>query len=532
MLQLDFVTDRAIWGRMDVMLKHLSRLPESKKGLLFVLCLSLILKVSLALSMKVINPDGDDYIMAAQQFASGQFEEGLVLCPIPFYPLLITLVHFFVPHWVAAARLISIASLVLVLIPLYLLATDLFNRRVAFWGCLAFALAPFPNECAMEVIRDPSFLFLFAWAVYFANKALRSPRLIFFFWAASFSWLAILFRIEGIILVPFYLIFLACLALRKREERGPFLKGILVWTAFPLLPFLVLFAVLGSEVTTVMSNLTHGLQSLLDFKFLDNYHKIYDQLKALEASSPFPSGKQNLAEIARHLMPLIYLLGLIKGFVKVLFPLFVIPLFWGFRHSLNRNRLFVLALTISYLLVVYCRLIERDFIQGRFMFAPAFLLYPWIGAGMDRILTLLKRSSKAGLLATAFVVLLVLPPVYKCAQMTWKQDNVIATAGEWLAGKAEFRKARIISNDSRIPFYAGRQKDYQMYQERHHGHDYKPMEQVALSNRTDLIIIRTSVRKRDSLPDFRHFKKVKEFVGRKNIAVIYGSPSFRKTLLN
>ncbi|MCP4667916.1 MAG: glycosyltransferase family 39 protein, partial [Deltaproteobacteria bacterium] len=458
----------------------MSRLSESKKGLLLILCLSVILKVSLALSMKVINPDGDDYIAAAQLFASGQFKDALVLCPIPFYPLLITVVHFFVPHWVAAARFISIASLVLALIPLYLLAAGLFDRRAAFWGCLAFALAPLPNECAVEVIRDPPFLFLFAWAVYFAHRALGSPRLFFFIWAALFSWLAVLFRIEGIILVPFYLIFLACLALWKREERRALLKGMLVWCAFPLLPLLVLFAVLGPEMTAVISHLTHNLQSLLDFKFLDNYHKIYDQLKALEAASPYPGGKQNLAEIARRFMPLIYFLGLLKGFVKALFPLFVIPLFWGFRHAFNRNRLFVLALTVSYLFAVYYRLIERDFIQGRFLFAPAFLLYPWIGAGLDRIVTLLKKSSKAGVLTTAFVVLLLLPPAYKCAQMTWKQDNVIAMAGEWLAGRDAFRKAGILSNESRIPFYAGRLMDYQMYQERHHGDDYKPMEQIAL----------------------------------------------------
>jgi hypothetical protein len=512
---------------MDRILEYLSRLTESRRGLLAVLSLSLAIKVLLALSIRVINPDGDDYILAAQCFASGQFKAGLALSPVPFYPLLITLVHFLIPHWVAAARFVSVASLVLVLIPLYLMTADLFNRKAAFWGCLAFSLAPFPNECAVEVIRGAPFLFFFAWALYFALRAIGSKGPMDYVAAACCSWLAVLFRIEAVIVVPYFLFFITFLAFTRPQEKAHFFRGILIWLSFPVLPLLALLAILGTEVMSILGSLTQGLQSLLDFKFLDNYHKLYAQLKALEANSPFPSGGQNLAEITRHLMPLIYLMGLVQSFVKVLFPLFVIPLFLGFRHSVNRARLFVLFLVIFYLLVVYYRLIERDFVQGRFLLAPAFLLYPWIGSGLERMFSFLKGRSKAGMLATAFAVLLVVPAVTKCAQMAWKQDNVIAVAGEWLAGKEEFRKARIISNDSRIPFYAGRQRDYQMFKKRHHGHSYKAMEQIALSSKMDLIIIRTSARKKDSLPDFSHFKKIKEFTGKKNIAVIYASSKFR-----
>ena len=145
------------------MLKNISRLSEKQKALLFLLSISALLKVSLALSVKVINPDGDDFILAAQQFASWHFSEGLALSPVPFFPLLITLVHFFVPDWITAARAATILPLVLALIPLYLLTHELFGRRPAFWASLVFALAPFPNECATDVIRGPMFLFFLAW---------------------------------------------------------------------------------------------------------------------------------------------------------------------------------------------------------------------------------------------------------------------------------------------------------------------------------------------------------------------------------
>jgi Dolichyl-phosphate-mannose-protein mannosyltransferase len=508
------------------MLQNLSKWTETKKAFLFVLSISTVLKVSLAIPDTVMNHDGVLYISAAQHFASGNFGEGMALHPMPAYPLLIAIVHFLIPNWVAAAQLISIATSIMVLIPLYLLARDLFDRRIAFWACLAFALAPFPNGCAAEVIRGPSFLFLMAWAVYFAGRAIQSTRLVFFFATALFAWASAFFRIEGIIFIPLYLLFLIGIALWKQGEKGPLLKGILVWIAFPLVAIAVLLAAPEAASSKFVSQLTQKLNDLVHMNYLDNYHLIYGQLKALENSSPYPSGNQNLAEIARHFMPLIYLLGLIETFIKVIFPLFVIPLFWSFRHSLSRTRLFVLILTAAYLLMVYHTLLESDFIQSRFLFTPAFLLYPWIGMGLERIFTFLIRSSRPGIFTTFFVIVFFVSPVYKSVHHIWKQDNIIAKSGKWLANKEGFRKAGIITNDPRIPFYAGRGNDFLNYPNLNH--DYTAMQQAALKNRMDLLVIRTSVKKKKWIPQIQIYKKLKEFAGKKDFVIIYRSPEFRE----
>ncbi|MBW2344631.1 MAG: glycosyltransferase family 39 protein [Deltaproteobacteria bacterium] len=448
------------------------------------------------------------------------------LHPMPAYPFLIAIVHFIIPNWVAAAKVISISTSILVLIPLYLLAKDLFDRKAAFWGCLAFAFAPFPNGCAVEVIRGPSFLFFLAWAVYFAGRAIESTRLIFFLTTALFAWASAFFRIEGIIFIPLYLFFLIGITLWKQGEKGPFLKGMLVWIAFPMVAIAVLFAVPEAASSNLVSQLTQKLNDLIHIRFLDTYHSIYDQLKALENASPYPSGNQNLAEIARHFMPVIYFLGLIETFIKVLFPLFVIPLFWSFRHSFSRTRLLVLILTVAYLLMVYYTLLEKDFIQSRFLFAPAFLLYPWIGMGLERIFAFLMRSSRPGFLTTFFVIIFFISPVYESVHHVWKQDNIIAASGEWLANRAGFQKATIITNDPRIPFYAGRGNDFLNYPNLNH--DYTAMQQAALKNRMDLLVIRTSVKKKKLIPQLQVYKKFKEFAGKKDVVIIYRSPEFRE----
>lgn len=277
--------------RIDRIMEKVSDFTETKKGLFFVLGLSAIIKISvlIALSDKAINNDGLLYISAAQQFASGNFKEGLALYPMPLYPFLITIVHFLISDWVLAARFISLSFLVLSIIPLYLISKDLFNNRVAFWGCFAFALSPLPTSWVAYVIREPAFIFLLAWAGYFAQRAIRFKRLTFFVPAAVFSWISILLRLEGIIFIPTFFFFLAYSATSNSHERSFFIKGITIWVAFPVFIFGLLFVTMGDNIIFFnrMEQVVQVLQDTANLKFLDNYRLIYDHLKQIENSPPF-----------------------------------------------------------------------------------------------------------------------------------------------------------------------------------------------------------------------------------------------------
>jgi hypothetical protein len=494
---------------------------DRKKGLIFILCLSAAIKVVLALCIQDINRDGAMYIYAAQQFASGNFKEGLYIYQMPLYPLLIAGVHFFIPHWIAAARFVSIVSLVLTLIPLYLLSKDLFDRRAAFWGCLLFAVAPMPNNWAVDVIRGPVFLFFFAWAVYFAQRAIASTKLNFFVSAALFSWLAVLLRIEGIILIPVFLLFSVWLAIREPEHRIAFFKGIVVWLAFPLLFLAVFLTVLGRDWLFL-----NRMDYLIGF--FDNYHQLYEKLKILEASSLYPGGKQNFAEIARHYMPLIYLFGLIESFIKVLFPLFIFPLFLGFRNSLQRTHGLVLFIVASYLLMVFYVLIYIDALEYRVLFAPAFLLFPWIGEGCRHMVTFVKKSSRPVFLVALCGIVFLVTPFYKFTDLIHQQDNLISVSGKWLGKNPEFRKAKVVTTDPRVPFFAGRGIDFLIYNDS--DNDCSGLEQFAMQKQMDVVIVRISAKERAQIDQFRYYKKIKEFAGKKNMIIIYGSPEFMKEL--
>ena len=523
---------------LNMVLKKVTEWSEDKQGLYFILFISAILKalVFWALSDTPINPDGVLYISAAQQFAEGNFKEGLALYPMPLYPALIAIVYLIIPHWVMAARLISYTSLVLMVIPLYHLINHLFGRGAAFWGCFAFVLAPIPNGWVVDVIRGPSFVFVLAWAVYFALQAVCSEGIKYFFIAAFFGWLAVCLRIEGIIFVPFYFLFLIGLAISKNRERPYFLKGILIWIIFPLFLsaiFLVFFGTeimsynRGGEVWLVVKDIFH-------LKFLDNYYRIYGHLKTIENSLPFSGMNQNFAAIARHHMPIIYLFGLLETLIKVIFPFFVVSLFWGFRDSLTRSRLFLLSLVLIYLFMCYYSYVVRDFIQKRFFFFPAFLLYVWIGRGIERMFMLVRQSVRPQLFAVVFAVLFFISPGYKIVHSIGKQDNVITRTGKWIATRPAFAEAKIATNDSRILFYAGRKtfggniKDFARYAQLKY--DYSSLEQLAAENKKDILIIITSSRAKDIASGFKHYKEVKEFIGKKRIVAVLCSTEFVKKL--
>ena len=225
-------------------------------------------------------------------------------------------------------------------------------------------------------------------------------------------------------------------------------------------------------------------------------------------------------------MPVIYLLGLFECLIKVIFPLFVIPLCFGFRHSLSRKRLLVLILTVAYIIMVYYTLLENDFIQSRFLFAPAFLLFPWIGLGLERIFAFIMRSLRPGLLTILFLIIFFVLPGYESVHHVWKQDNIIAKCGKWLDNMEGFHKAGIITNDPRIPFYAGRGNDFLNYPNLNQ--DYTAMQKAALENRMDLLVIRTSVKRKKLIPQLEIYKKFKEFTGKKDVVIIYRSPEFQE----
>jgi hypothetical protein len=524
---------------MDGTLQKFSEWTESKQALYGILCFSALLKISVTLFHNVINSDGILYIAAAQEFALGHFKEGLNLFPLPLYPYLLSIVYKIIPNWIIAARFISATALVLAVIPLYLLTKDLFDRKTAFWAALAFSLAPVPNGWALDVIRGPVYVFVFAWAVYYSQRTLQSPRMFHILIAVCLAWLSALFRIEGILLIGLYPLFIFGLIFWQPPEKGRFIKGVFLWITVSILILITAGIVLGygkQEITNFFQVRFPGGWSFTGWG-LDNYYRIYQELKIIENTPPVPLGKQNFFAIARHYMSFIYLLGLLESLIRVLFPFFVIPLFWGFRHSLSKSHLYIITILAAFLLIVYYSFLMRDFISKRFLFASAFLLYPWIGAGLHRIFSMAKQSIRPKLFATILAVVFILAPLYKCIDVAGKRDRDISTAGHWLASKTELYDTSVITTDLRFVLYAKRKINFPMdagnaARLRHFMrlNDFISLEQFAFDNQMDILVVRVRKKSKNALPELTNYRKLEEFTGKKKITLIYCSRQLYKSL--
>lgn len=523
--------------------------PGYAQKILFLLLVSLGIKVPALFWGDIINVDGVRYIDAAQQFAQGNFLEGLRIDWMPFYSLLIAGFHFLVRDWVLAGQLISLFTMVLVLIPFYLLTKGLFDEKVAFWTGLAFALSPMFNKHSVDLLRDPIFIFFFVCSVYFYLRALRTQKILFLSLATLSSIFALCCRLEAILLWGIFLPVLAGLAMRNRSERRFLLKGMFVVVCIPLLLGLLfgggalLATGLGVAPSVQTGKLTGQLKEVVAgnsvsyYKrkvskgLLENYQNRYVKLKELARTLPNWDRTGGVLETTRHYMPLIYLIGAVEAMARNLFPLFVIPLLVGLRNRTNWNRghWFVLLLVGAYFLMAYTFLIAHDAISKRYILVPALLLFPWVGVGLERIWRTIIRGRWPRSAMVIFLMIFCVVPAYKSmGDFTGpRKGDVIRKAGQWLTDQPDLKEAVIACSEPRIRFYSSPDLNYLKSMEKFKvARNFSRMETVAFENKADLLIIETSKKQRHHIPDFKRFTLLKEFAGIKNDVLIFSRNNY------
>jgi 4-amino-4-deoxy-L-arabinose transferase-like glycosyltransferase len=520
---------------MNHICKFIQKLTESRHGLLFILSFTLLIKGWLFIANidTVINTDAVYYISAAKKLAMGQASQALDIYPNPSYPLLIALVHIFVQHWTIAARLTSYIFQALVTIPLYMLGKDLFDRRAAFWGCLVFTLLPESMRLTIGVFRDPPFCFLFILAVYFAQKAIRSKRVMHLMATAVLSWVSTLFRIEGITVFPVYLLVLGILGIIRPAERKAYLRLVAIWVISFVLLITAAALVVGPQglIHNRYDEIVDHLDSILDFSFIDNFTRISAHLRQMEESAPYRQWGEHFASTARRFIAVIYLLGFLRMFIQVVLPVNIVPLIWGIKRSpLERRHIVVLSMAISYLIIIYLFFIRNDFLLKRFLFVPTVLACLWIGLGISRILDYAKIQRFGGIISVCIAVLLIIIPSGEFRSYFRKQDDLEIRVASWLAGQRDFGKMKIIYTDPKIAFYTGREISFRgegdtMLYGRMDDRNYTGIEQVAAEKRADLIVVSVKLKRRTLVRDPEQYQEIKEFTGGGRSVLVYGSPN-------
>jgi 4-amino-4-deoxy-L-arabinose transferase-like glycosyltransferase len=150
--------------------------------------------------------DGLRYIHQAEQIDGGLWHDGLVGgIDHPLHPLGIAVAHRLVGGagpitWARAALVLCFASFVLLVVPVYLLALDLFGDRTAWLATLLVTFNPIVSLIAVNVLSESTFLLFWTFGLWGAVRFLRAGRFLWLPLAVGFGALAYLTRPEGLLL--------------------------------------------------------------------------------------------------------------------------------------------------------------------------------------------------------------------------------------------------------------------------------------------------------------------------------------------
>jgi hypothetical protein len=160
---------------------------------------------------EVASRDSITYVRMAWQLEHNPWREvlpkspqhpGYSLAVLAVSPLFRQLLPNDLPMaWQLSAQLASALASVLLLVPMFFLGRELFDRRIAFWGCLLFQCLPTSGKVMGDGLSDTLFLLFACAGLWFAFVALRRGTWPLFALTGLAGGLAYLTRPEGALIV-------------------------------------------------------------------------------------------------------------------------------------------------------------------------------------------------------------------------------------------------------------------------------------------------------------------------------------------
>jgi hypothetical protein len=352
--------------------------------LLSLVCAAFLIKLYFLPFFRVISADGAGYANVARAIFRGEGFASSTHFP-PLYPLLVGLLNTLVPDVELAGRLVSMIMGSLVVIPIYLLATEFFSRKAGIIASLLAVVWPSLRLWSGEVMSQSTYLTLHILAIYLVWRAFKQGSLLLSTTAGVVMGLSYLTRPEAVIafaaMTPFLLVIGAT---EGKSWRRSFAVALAGWGGFLLvsLPYILLLHQvtgkwqLSGKSSATLADALGGYLGMPDLKrepgfqgigFLDVVRMYPDFLLA--------NLVENLKKAGEEMLPL-YLWGLaFLGFFIA-----------GWDRERIVQRLFLLS-TFAPLAIIFLFLFTGpEYTQ---FYLPA--LFLWAGQGAYRLEGMLLR---------------------------------------------------------------------------------------------------------------------------------------------
>lgn len=379
----------------------------------------------------------------------------------PGFPLVIHLVSKPVRYFVdsnlplayqLSSQLVSSFFSVLLVLPLFYLALEIFNIKVAIWSVLLFEFLPAISKVLGDGLSEGMFLFFAASALACILSAFKTGRMTTWFFVGLFSACAYLVRPEGLIIVfACCVVVVGCILLGKFNDSKLRTKMVLslgvVMLGFLLLglPFILTIGKLTTKPTgqKILEKIAvfpikadNRLALLNTSKLMTG---IFDQA-SLFASWWEGEDKSPAARFMWSFMVLgdSYLKGLnYLGCAFALFGLVMTPkgLWW-------KPGTLVLLFSFAILNIVFYRVaLVMGYLSERHAMLALMIVVIWSAYGGvilgDVVLMFFKDSRVWGVLGrlnhfSLLLLLLLVPSVYKSMETLHYNREGFKQAGKWL----------------------------------------------------------------------------------------------------
>jgi 4-amino-4-deoxy-L-arabinose transferase-like glycosyltransferase len=180
------------------------------KRILLLMVVVFVLRAWLIGHTAVAARDSIGFIRYALLLESSPLQDGLRnSLQHPGYPAILLAVSWPVRFFMGttpmsmqlSAQLASSLASILLVIPMYYLGRELFDRTAGFWGTALFQCLPVSSHVMSDALSEASFLLFMTTALLLAALALRSSSVWKFVLCGCFSGLAYLVRPEGALAV-------------------------------------------------------------------------------------------------------------------------------------------------------------------------------------------------------------------------------------------------------------------------------------------------------------------------------------------
>jgi hypothetical protein len=386
----------------------------------------------------MIHPDAPVYLWSAQSLEQGNIPEAITAYPMLFYPFLVMCVHKLGLDWLAAGRSISVVASCLALFPFFSLAKRFSPGWPAIIITMLFVLMPEYNSIAFAAIRDPLYLCLSLYCVYFAVCFAEQQKVTWFLAVILSSLFLPLLRVEGIVVSLVIMFFCFVWFIRGFTIYGRIRVLAVTAALFTMLFSIFYFSETGRDLLRL-----NQVSAILQ-QFSDPPPSVAYYLNTLDklAHNNVPDGiGNNFWQVIERNWQWIYGIGMLRMFESNLsWPLIFFGII-GMKDVVRVRKIGLMlpAVFIANMLLILAKYLYSGSMEGRVMLFPALLWLLFSGAAFSSVVGYLSEKCRIGIIqeklnmVILFGLLLTLPFAYRTAFMEYNTNiPVLRDSCRWV----------------------------------------------------------------------------------------------------